>query len=162
MGSHFGSECQKSTTKFPFLRIPISSRKNLQTFFRLPILPDSHFPSTFRQLSQRSRATSLVSQPVTFVSQLSLFRVSLFQKHFVWKCVFLNSEVNLVYFFQCRKNKSPHRNRNPLFSDPATPIYPQMIEYQASGLSLGPLTSCVLLRRKRTKIWLWEQWLLLT
>ena len=53
-------------------------------------------------------------------------------------------------FFQCRKNKSPHRNRNPLFSDPVTPIYLQMIEYQASGLLHCLLSSCVPLSANRT------------
>ena len=55
-----------------------------------------------------------------------------------------------LIFFQCQKNKSLHSNRNPLFSDPATPIYLQMIEYQASGLSHCPLSSCVPFSPNRT------------
>jgi len=64
------------------------------------------------------------------------------------KNVFCNKY--FLYLFQCRKNKSPHRNRNPLFSDPATPIYLQMIEYQASGLSHCPTSSCVPFSPNRT------------
>ena len=148
-------------------QIPISMNshffaKKLANFFQTPNF--TRFPFSFNISSavptEQSHFTRFATRHLCFATLL-VSRLTVPKTFHLKMCIFEFWSKSRI-FFQCRKNKSPHRNRNPLFSDPATPIYPQMIEYQASGLSLGPLTSCVLLRRKRTKIWLWEQWLLLT